>query len=437
MRLVDYSDSDESADTTNPPTKKQKTSSLVDYSDSSESKDTANPTTKKQKTSSNNHATALPPLPSAFHDLYASTVRISATNDPTLHQGRKRVNPHKIGHWPSHLYIEWHPKPAERELLTTLLSNLEGNLTSSSSFSYSSSPSNLMSITSFLTSDLGAPQPLHISLSRPIVLSTAQKDTFLTALESSIRTSGVPPFELTPSGLEWHRTEESSRSFLVLRVRGREAHEKKSKVDAEEYHHNDNDNRGGIGREDEDEEGTGGKKEEEADSSKPANPQLTTLLDRANALVTAHGQPALYAFARNPNQEDSKGDNKAKDEKDGNKQGDENKAKNKTADNTPADAFHISIAWSFAPPTAELRRLTEEAFLSSAYDRNRSSISNNDGDSTEKTTTETSIRDAVRAMRVRVDGIKAKIGNIVTHIPLPDARNRWNGEGRSRGLFGV
>ncbi|KAI0545554.1 U6 snRNA phosphodiesterase Usb1 [Xylaria curta] len=359
---------------------------LVDYSsDSSESEETARPRTKKQKTSDNqstNNSAAkseLPPLPSAFHDLYASTVRVSASDDPTLHQGRKRVNPHKVGNWPSHLYIEWHPNPTERTTLTTFLSTLQSSLTSSST--------NPITITSFLTSDLGTPQPLHISLSRPIVLSTSQKDDFQTDLESGIRSSGITPFELAPVEIEWHRTAESARSFLVLRV---------------------------------------GSTQKGDDYGK--NPQLATLLRRANALVTTFGQPALYAFAKSS---------------DNNKATNDPKNRNENTGVEVDNAFHISIAWSFTEPSVEIRRLTEEAFnetnsgiLSPSRDDSSEGKSSRGGGSKEKDDEEslmttTTIKDAVSAMRVRVDGIKAKIGNVVTHVPLPDSR--WRRDG---GLFG-
>ncbi|KAI2775856.1 hypothetical protein F4815DRAFT_486511 [Daldinia loculata] len=343
---------------------------LVDYSssDSESEAGEAASATKRQKTSHGKtpaNSAALPPLPDAFYDLYASTVRVSTSDDPTLHQGRKRVNPHRVGSWPSHLYIEWHPTTSQRNVLSTLLSDLQTALTPLS-----------VNITSFLTSDLDAPQPLHISLSRPIVLSTAEKDDFLEQLISRIKSSGVGPFDLAPRGLEWHRTSESERSFLVLRVgsagsRPTPAPASAPVADGRSSRKRVGKTGKGKGSSSETDAPTAGPSDNPSPSptQQPHNPELAALLQRCNALVQEHQQPPLYAFSGGSD-----------------------------------DAFHISIAWSFAAPSSDVKRHTERVFA-------------------------TGPQAEVLSMRVPVRGVKAKIGNVITHVELPVRGKRGVGEG--------
>ncbi|PYI03898.1 hypothetical protein BO78DRAFT_374214 [Aspergillus sclerotiicarbonarius CBS 121057] len=181
---------------------------LVQYSESeSESDNESSQRPVKRPRQTGNQPSSLPPLPAAFHDLYASSTRVSVRDDPSLHGGRKRVIPHVEGNWPTHLYLEWYPSKDELSILSDVIAQLNDRLDDSTT-----------QLHSLLHSDLGAQLALHISLSRPVVLRTEQRQPFLEEFQSALRESSIPTFDVTTKSLDCVSNYEKTRWFYVLRA---------------------------------------------------------------------------------------------------------------------------------------------------------------------------------------------------------------------------
>ncbi|EHK25432.1 uncharacterized protein TRIVIDRAFT_31794 [Trichoderma virens Gv29-8] len=321
---------------------------LVDYSSSSSShSDSENdeapsaPPAKRRKRSPgsgtqpdvpsapSSSESGLPPLPAAFHDLYASTVRHSVVDDPALHQGRKRLIPHVVGNWPSHLYIEWHPLADQHEKLVQLVCRVNEQIGSR------------VKLHSFLKSDLGAPLPLHISLSRPISLTTSNKDVFLDKISSALQASAVPQFSVSPKRLRWYKSPDSNRTFLILQVASSRTLSSAGTL---------------------------------------SNPELMRLLNTCNDMVQSFNQPILYQ---------TKGTDSAD------------------------EAFHISIGWALDLPVDEESNKALSAFGDEEFQ-------------------------SLKSWEVSVPGVKVKIGNVVSHLPLSTGvASTTSSKGLSSSLFGL
>ncbi|KAL7270574.1 poly(U)-specific 3'-to-5' RNA exonuclease [Rhizina undulata] len=187
--LVDYSDSDsDAASPQPPPSKSLKTAAFLSPKSSSPASD-------------------LPPLPSRFHDLYAVAPRVGQADDPALHGGRKRAIPHVQGNWPTHVFVEWHLSRTEFEALDAIYERAKKECESEG-----------IALESHLKSDLGSEQPLHLSLSRPNVLVTEQKEGFRETLEEKLRKSRIKPFTVEFTGFEWVSNLDQTRWFFVLKA---------------------------------------------------------------------------------------------------------------------------------------------------------------------------------------------------------------------------
>jgi hypothetical protein len=151
-----------------------------------------------------------------------------------------------------------HPIPHELELLQDLersaVSEIIQSQTHSSSYLHS-----------LLLSPIGVPLPLHISLSRPLVLKTSDKEPFTNHLSTSLAALDIQAFSVRPKNLIWHPNEDGTRWFLVLRV-------------TSSCSSSDDDEQGGEKRE------------------------LRDLLRACNNVAKRFGQPLLYASSHNGGQ---------------------------------------------------------------------------------------------------------------------------------------
>ncbi|GAA5998966.1 HVSL domain-containing protein [Rhodotorula paludigena] len=132
----------------------------------------AEPPKKKRK---------LPPLDDSFE----ATPRRS--DSPELHQGRKRSVPHQQGQWAAHVYLELDPSSALRRVLKQATADASALAPSSAAVhsllepakgSAANFPSRLATPVSDAGSELASTpaSSLHVSLSRPLMLQTNQRE---------------------------------------------------------------------------------------------------------------------------------------------------------------------------------------------------------------------------------------------------------------------
>ena len=145
-----------------------------------------------------------------------------------------------------------------------------------------------------LQSELGAPLPLHVSLSRTLQIRTEDRDHFLETLRASLRRAAVPAFSFKFQNLKWVPNFERNRWFLVLSI------------------------------------------------EKPAHNELNRLLNACNDATRRCGHSGLYIGGQGDGpMEDNNADHGPK------------KRKSQHTDKEDidrSDRFHISIAWNLEQP---------------------------------------------------------------------------------------
>ncbi|PLW22439.1 hypothetical protein PCANC_25685 [Puccinia coronata f. sp. avenae] len=126
----------------------------------------------------------------------------SSTNDPSLHQGRKRSRPQIDGDWPTHIYIPINFEEKSQEILQKVIKKLAQEDKSNVWHSLIEKNTEVFS--------------LHLSLSRPSFLKTDERDDFINQMRKFI--GGVDLFGINFSNFSTLENDNLTRGFLVLEV---------------------------------------------------------------------------------------------------------------------------------------------------------------------------------------------------------------------------
>lgn len=159
-------------------------------------------------------------------------------------------------------------------------------------------------VRTLLTNELSVPLPLHISLSRSLVLHTDKREEFLSRVRNNVKTMGVKPFFATFDKIAWYPNFDKTRWFLSLSVQRLE------------------------------------------------NDELNRLLGASNAACIAMEQPTLYAKSKLVVLEE----HKSKKRRRSSLSRTESEAEIEVSDRS--DFFHVSLAWSLETQELDCGRET-------------------------------------------------------------------------------
>jgi len=194
------------------------------------------------------------------------------------------------------------PTQAESDTLHSLIQHVRESLELQNAKRVNRLP--IPDIVPSLRSELGAPLPLHVSLSRTLQIKTEDRDAFLETLRLSLRRSAVCSFDCEFRNLKWVPNFHRNRWFLVLSIK------------------------------------------------RPTHDELNHLLHACNEAAQISGHPGLYTGAEGdgPMEDHDLNDNLKRRKVD--------KIESRRLDFSKY--FHVTIAWNLMEPDTEWTALVEQ-----------------------------------------------------------------------------